>query len=142
MKFKHSLLSLLFVAFTSVLLINCSGSGKSKVMSVDELMVNAETMIGDDVIVEGFCTHVCSKSGMKLFLKGEESDQTIRAESGSTLGKFDPESVDKYVRVRGKIVLDKQEADVHEHEGEECEAEASQILYHIAAEHYQIIAAK
>lgn len=139
MKLKHYFLSFVFIAFASFMLLNCSGSGKSKVMSVDDLIVNAETMIGEDVIVEGLCTHVCSKSGMKLFLKSEGSDQTLRAESGSTLGKFDPESIDKYVRVRGKIVLDEQETEVHEHDGEECEAEASQILYHIEAEHYQII---
>lgn len=77
---------------------------------------------------------------MKLFLKDVESEQTIRAESSATLGKFDPDCVDKYVRVRGTIVKDEQVTDsTHSHNSEVCEGEASAFQFHIAAEQYQII---
>jgi len=112
-------------------------------MNVDELLMNAESLAGETVIVEGHCTHVCAKSGMKLFLQGTDKKQTLRAESDATLGKFDPASVEKNVRVRGKLV-EEQISDnspvSHGEEGEGCETEqAAEKIYYIAATSYQII---
>lgn len=73
-------------------------------MSVDDVLTNAESLIDQSVTVEGVATHVCSKSGMKLFLRGENEDQTLRVESSGTIGKFAPEAVDHNVRVEGKLV--------------------------------------
>ena len=93
----------LFIALTTILFLytNCTGN---RVMNVDDLLKNAESLVGQDVVVEGLCTHVCAKSGMKLLLQGSDKQQTLRAESGSSLGKFNPESIDKQVMVRGKLV--------------------------------------
>src|SRR5690606_17920961 len=102
---KNRLLFISFVlATTFVMLTNCSGNPKNNVWNVDELLTNAGSLVDETVIVEGLCTHVCSKSGMKLFLQSTDASKTIRAESGATLGKFDPASVDKKVRVRGKLM--------------------------------------
>jgi len=76
-------------------------------MNVDELLMNAASLTGETVVVEGLCTHVCAKSGMKLFLQGSDQAHTLRAESDATLGKFDPNSADKQVRLRGKLVEDR-----------------------------------
>ena len=119
--------------------VGCTG-GKSNVTEISEIVISGESMIDEKVIVEGLCTHVCEKSGMKLFLKDEKSDFTIRAESSATLGKFDPDCVDKYVRVVGTIAADEQIVNsTNTHHTEECESENSQIIFHIEAEHYQII---
>jgi len=64
---------------------DCSGN---RPMNVDELLMNAESLAGETVIVEGLCTHVCDKSGMKLFLQGTDKTQTLRAESDATLGQI------------------------------------------------------
>ena len=97
-------LNLFVVSVTLLLFANCTGSRNSKPVSVDHLLTNAGSLIGETVIVDGLCTHVCAKSGMKLFLQGSDAAHTLRAESDATLGKFDPENVGKRVRVRGKLV--------------------------------------
>ncbi len=114
-------LAILFAA----LLVGCSGGkNQDKTVSVDDLFANPDSFIEQTVIVEGTCTHVCSKSGMKLFIEGENSDQTLRVESNSTLGKFDPESVDKKVRIEGKFVEERiDEEDLQEMEREIMEGE-------------------
>lgn len=136
-----SKISFLFpiMALLILSIAGCTGN-KSNVTEIGDLIVNAESMIDKQVIVEGLCTHVCEKSGMKLFLKDEDSERTIRAESSAAIGKFDPDCVGKYVRVRGTIVKDEQLTDnTQTHHTEICEGEESQILFHIAAENYQII---
>lgn len=101
MKQRKLIIKAFLLGIIGVLLINCTGG--NKVMSVDDLLANAESMVGENVIVEGLCTHVCQTSGMKLFLQGSDAENSIRAESGANLGKFDPESIDKKVIVRGKL---------------------------------------
>lgn len=136
MKQSKLIIKLFFIGFIGLTLLNCAGG--SKVINVDDLLANAETTVGEDVIVEGLCSHVCQTSGMKLFLQGSDAKHSIRAESGGTLGKFDPESANKNVRVRGKLAelrideaylidLEQQIADsVHVGHGEDgagCETE-------------------
>lgn len=133
---------LLVLSVTLLLFADCAGN-RNKPMNVDELLMNAEALAGESVIVEGLCTHVCTKSGMKLFLQGTDKTKTLRAESGATLGKFESASVDKMVRVRGKLVEEQVSDNTpasHGEEGEGCETEqAAKKLYYIAATSYQII---
>ncbi len=93
------ILAIAFISFTA-----CTGKSNNSPMKVNDLLANAESLVGEKVIVEGLATHVCSKSGMKLFLQGNAEDQSIRVESNSIIGKFDPEAVDHNVRVVGKLV--------------------------------------
>lgn len=133
---------LLVLSATLLLFADCAGN-RNKPMSVDELLLNAEAMAGESVIVEGLCTHVCAKSGMKLFLQGTDKTKTLRAESDATLGKFDPASVDKMVRVRGKLVEEQISDNTpasHGEDGKGCETEqAAEKIYYIAATSYQMI---
>lgn len=130
--------NLFTLTVTLLLFTHCTGNSNTKPVSVDHLLTNAASLIGETVIVDGLCTHVCAKSGMKLFLQGSDAAQTLRAESDATLGKFDPENIGKQVRVRGKLVevrideaylqeLEKQISDstliAHGEGGEGCETE-------------------
>ncbi len=144
--YKNISFSIIVILATTLLLsAGCAGNSKSKPLNVDELLTNATSLVGETVVVEGLCTHVCSKSGMKLFLQGTDETKTVRAESGAALGKFDPASVDKKVRVRGKLVEDQagensQTTHIHGEEGVTCETEeTAEKAYYIAAESYQII---
>lgn len=98
---------LLVLSVTLLLFADCTGNNENKPMNVDELLMNAEALAGETVIVEGRCTHICAKSGMKLFLQGKDKEHTLRAESDAMLGKFDPNSANRQVRVRGKLVEDR-----------------------------------
>jgi len=141
----------IFIFILPILIfIQCNGSSNQKPLNVDELLVNTKTLAGETVIVEGICTHVCSKSGMKLFLQGNDETLSIRVESDATLGKFNPEATGEKVRVRGRLVEEPtgEPATHHDHEAEltdstetvHCEEEgAAAPSYHIAATSYQIL---
>lgn len=150
MKQVSAFLHIFFLTLPLLVFTQCNEGSKQKTMNVDELMVNTLSLTGETVIVEGLCTHVCSKSGMKLFLQGNDSSITLRAESDATLGKFDPNAEGKMVRVIG--ILEKDPTDIaatlHEHgtvlndstESANCEEEESAApTYHIAATSYQIL---
>ena len=143
---KNISFSILFMLTMMLLLsVGCTGKNNSEPLNVDELLTNATSLVGETVVVEGLCTHVCSKSSMKLFLRGSMETKTVRAESGATLGKFDPASVDKKVRVRGTLLEEEtgennHASHTHGEKGEICETEQSaEKTYYLAAESYQII---
>lgn len=150
MKQVSAFLHIFFLILPLLVFTQCNEGSKQNTMNVDELMVNTLSLTGETVIVEGLCTHVCSKSGMKLFLQGNDSSITLRAESDATLGKFDPLAVGKMVRVIGILEEDPTEitATLHEHGAAlndstvsgHCEEEDSAVpTYHIAATSYQIL---
>lgn len=144
--YKNISFSIILILATTLLLsAGCAGNSQSKPLNVDELLTSATSLVGKTVIVEGLCTHVCSKSGMKLFLQGSDETKTVRAESGAALGKFDPASVDKKVRVRGTVMEEETGANspaahAHGEDGNLCETEqVAEKTYYLAAESYQII---
>lgn len=136
---KKFLLAAAASFFVMFLLINaCSGNTKSRSLLVDDLLEHPELYVDQSISIEGVCSHVCSKSGMKMFLKSSNENRTIRAESNSSLGKFDQELIGKNMLIKGKFIeeriteadLQQMEEDIekgiaHSHgEGEEgCENE-------------------
>ena len=126
-----------FVVFSLLMLYGCSNAGKEP-LTVDNILTTPDEYVGQTVTVKGKATHVCAKSGMKLFLEGSREVHTIRVESNSTLGKFDKACVDNEVVVKGILVEEKiTEADLkkmeeeivenrsvtHGEDGEACETE-------------------
>ncbi|MDO5665680.1 MAG: hypothetical protein Q4G63_10550 [Bacteroidia bacterium] len=99
-----NLFTTITVVFSFLIFSGCSGNSQKEPLTVDNILSNAEEYVEQVVTVKGLATHVCSKSGMKLFLQGETKDQTIRVESSGSLGKFDPEAVNHNVVVKGKLV--------------------------------------
>lgn len=61
-------------------------------MEIDSLLANAGEFAGQEVTIEGVCTHICKHGGRKIFLMGSDDTQTIRVEGGS-VGKFDQKCV-------------------------------------------------
>ena len=115
-----TLFTTITVVFFFLILSGCTGN--SKTLTVDNVLSNPEEFVGQLITVEGFAPHVCQKSGMKLFLQGSSDAQSIRAESNSTLGKFNEECVDNKVVVKGTLVEDRiTEADLQEMEKEIAE---------------------
>ena len=126
------------VVFSFLLFSGCTGNSSKGTLTVDNLLSNPGEYAGQPVTVEGLATHVCAKSGMKLFLQGSSDAQSIRAESNSTLGKFNEACVDNKVVVKGTLVeeritevdLQKMEQEIvegttvnHGEGGEGCETE-------------------
>lgn len=81
---------------------------QSSVLEIDDLLAAADSLVGRSVTIEGVCTHTCKHGARKIFLMGSDDTQTIRVESGE-LGRFDPQCVNRIVRVTG--TLDEQRVD-------------------------------
>ena len=66
---KSILLSL--AAFVAVCLASCGGSSKSaeapaeqlEGISVDEVMANPDSLVGDTIVIEGVVSHLCRQGG-------------------------------------------------------------------------------
>ena len=106
--FIAMMLSVCFIAFS------CKSGNKSAnvstdvtpevaVYQVDDLLADGDNLIGEEIEVEGVCTHICKHGGRKIFLMGSDDNNTIRIESGD-LGAFDQKCVNSLVRVKGKLV--------------------------------------
>lgn len=78
------------------------------VLEVDDLLATADSLVGMTVTFEGVCTHTCKHGARKIFLMGSDDTRVIRVESGD-LGHFDPQCVNRVVRVTGR--LDEQRVD-------------------------------
>lgn len=107
----------LLAALTALTLIGVSCGNKQKnaaaeptvaeqagntALEVDSLLANAGNLAGQEVIVEGVCTHTCKHGAKKIFLMGSDDTQTIRVEAG-VLGAFDAKCVNSIVRVKGYL---------------------------------------
>lgn len=75
----------------------------SGAIDVDSLLAASDSLSGQEVTVEGVCTHICKHGGRKIFLMGSDDTQTIRIEAGK-VGKFDQKCVNSLVKVTGMLV--------------------------------------
>ncbi|MDO4319511.1 MAG: hypothetical protein Q4C34_02945 [Bacteroidales bacterium] len=73
-----------------------------KVLSVDSVMAQAESLVGDTVTVEGLCTHLCKHGGRKAFLANADTTVMVRCEATQAIGgAFSPDCVGKTLTVEG-----------------------------------------
>lgn len=110
MKILKTLLSILILF---VVLISCNQKKQSEsietnklpeIMKVDSLLSNAETLVGDTIVVDGVCSHICSHGGKRIFLMGNDDTKTIRIEEGDKIGSFSREALHNTVEVKGILV--------------------------------------
>lgn len=103
----------MFILTLSCLLISCNQKQKStpsetakisKTMQVDDLLNNAEGLVGETVVVDGVCTHICRHGGKKIFLMGSDDTQIIRVEASDNIGSFSQETVNSIVEVKGILM--------------------------------------
>ena len=110
---KHlSLLLLLALSAMSLTLTSCSGNksaqpsadqqSASVALDVDSLLTTAESLIDQQVTVEGVCTHTCKHGATKIFLQGSDNTMIIRCEAAE-LGSFSQDCVHNVVRVTGYV---------------------------------------
>lgn len=71
-------------------------------VTVDQVLADAESLVGDTLDVEGVVSHLCRHGGRKAFLAGSASDALLRCEAFPLMGKpFPQEVVHKNVIVKG-----------------------------------------
>ena len=79
---------------------DAAGDQKESVMQIDDLLSNAEALVGKTVKIEGVCTHTCKHGAKKMFLMGSDDKNVVRVEAGK-LGAFDTKVVNSVVQVDG-----------------------------------------
>lgn len=69
-------------------------------LEVDSVLAQAEQLAGQEIELEGVCTHICKHGGRKIFLMGSNNTRILRIEA--TKGeKFDPNCANSIVKVKG-----------------------------------------
>ena len=71
-------------------------------LSIDNLLVHADSLANKEVTIEGICTHTCKHGATKIFLMGSDDTKTIRVEAGP-LGSFDTKCINAIVTVTGTL---------------------------------------
>jgi len=108
----RKLFSLLALA---VLISSCGNTGKKEVSSKSEeasgtnkvefaaLIENPGDYVGKTISVEGKVVHVCTQSGKKLFLTGENPDISLYVQAGEEMPKFPMELLGSEIVVEGTL---------------------------------------
>lgn len=105
-----------------------------KALSLADFKDQAETMVGEEVILEGTVIHVCKHGGQKMFITADNPDIRIKITPGEEMAAFEAELEGSDVKVVG--VVEEMEAEVigegtNAEEGEVHEEDADhENIYH------------
>ena len=69
-------------------------------MEIDNVLAEAEALVGQEVMIEGICSHICKHGGTKIFMMGSDDTKTLRIEAAK-LGSFDQKCANSIVKVKG-----------------------------------------
>jgi ribosomal protein S8E len=78
-------------------------SGKAEKVEFASLVANPDNYVGKNIIVEGKVVHVCTESGKKLFIVGENPDIRLYVAAGENMPKFPMDLLGSEVSVEGVI---------------------------------------
>ena len=79
------------------------GSESAVKVEFTALVENPDNFVGKNIIVEGKVVHVCTVSGKKLFIVGENPDIRLFIAAGENMPKFPMELLGSEVTVEGVI---------------------------------------
>lgn len=94
--------SLLFASLLTLVLTLASCGGNSQkndvestdisVISVDEVLADPYAIVGDTIVIEGVCSHLCRHGGRKAFVAGSADSLMLRCEAYPLMGQPFPKS--------------------------------------------------
>ncbi len=95
--------SLFFASFLTLMLtlVSCGGNSQKTadaepadiaVISVDEVLANPDVLVGDTIVIEGVCSHLCRHGGGKAFVAGSADSLMLRCEAYPLMGQPFPKS--------------------------------------------------
>lgn len=135
---KTSIVAIL-AAFCMIIVSSCGGgsstasneASEQSTVNVDEVLANADNMIGDTLVIEGVCSHLCAHGGKKAFVVGSADSIMIRCEAMPLMGEpFAKSAIRRPVQVKGILCEERiDEAAIQEmiraNEEQKKEAEAA-----------------
>jgi RecJ-like exonuclease len=83
--------------------VNQEGSDASAKVEFAALSSNPDDYVGKTISVEGKVVHVCTESGKKMFLVGENPDVRLFVAAGENISKFPMELLGSEITVEGVI---------------------------------------
>lgn len=109
---KKSLLLSAILAF-SMSAVSCGGNSQKATeenqeevasVSVDEVLANPDAMVGDTIVLEGVCSHLCRHGGRKAFVAGSADSLMLRCEAFPLMGQpFPKTTVHHPIQVTGIV---------------------------------------
>lgn len=97
----------------AAIISSCGNTGKKEVATTEgtdavkvefaSLVENPDNFVGKNIVVQGKVVHVCTVSGKKLFIVGENPDVRLFIAAGENMPKFPMELLGSEVTVEGTI---------------------------------------
>jgi hypothetical protein len=72
-------------------------------VAFDSLIANPENYIGKTISLEGKVVHVCTETGKKMFITGQNPDVRLYVAAGDKISKFPMELLGSEITVEGLI---------------------------------------
>lgn len=92
MKTLKTFLTVGIVALLGLAIMASCGDNKKKnkikTYTIDQALAEGEKLVGDTITVTGVCTHVCKHGAKKMFVMGENDENTLRVEASEKVGSF------------------------------------------------------
>lgn len=106
---KKTVLSILVIACVAIFSAcgskSTSAAGEnteSESITVDEVLADADSYVGDTINVEGVCSHLCAHGAMKAFIAGSSDTVMLRCEANPHIGEpFPVRLVRRPVQIKG-----------------------------------------
>lgn len=98
-----------------VFITSCGNTGKKEVSSKNlteesaikvefsALIKNPESYVGKNIILDGKVVHVCTETGKKMFIVGDNPDVRLYVAAGENISKFPMELLGSEITVVGVI---------------------------------------
>jgi len=99
----------------ALIILSCRNTGKKEVTSGNEgstntikvefasLISDPAAYVGKNISIEGKVVHVCTMSGKKLFITGENPDVRLYVQAGEEMPKFPMELLGSEIVIEGTI---------------------------------------
>lgn len=139
--------TLLFAPFLTLILtlVSCGGNSQKTdaesndiaAVSVDEVLADPDALVGNTIVIEGVCSHLCRHGGRKAFVAGSADSLMLRCEAYPLMGQPFPKStVHHPIQVTGIL----REQRIDEAAVVEMEKQNAERLDYIAREQGDVFA--
>ena len=108
-----------------------------KAKCLEDILSEAETLVGKEVVLKGKITHTCKQSGRRCFVVGKDETTSIRVEAKGNIGGFNRELIGSQVAIKGilrETRMTEKDIDALEAEYKKQQAEAKEGEGHCDSE--------
>lgn len=97
--------ALFALAITGCSSKSSSETAETDTVTVDSILANPDSYVGQTVTIEGVVSHLCKHGGRKAFLLGSDENSMIRCDATAEMGNvFPQETIHQPLRVTGVVM--------------------------------------